>query len=970
MKKLFFLLGALLLLFPYNEIIAQQKKATYIYRNDSIFDAFACAEIDSITYEEENGISNQIIWTNKVVNKIPVSVIDSISFEVPKTIIMQIPEEDLNGWDLGYSLGDEYVVAYFDEADSTLVTMINKNGGKEDAGLILCYDIDGNIVKVGNVDKLYDVKNVEDNIVLSRLNDDGFFEEEIIPILYNNPSFVKQSSSITSFSYFWYCFEGGVKFIDDIKDAQSIIKDIMNWDWVQLAKDSGSAALDLGVFIGKENPLTGTIFSVAKWYVELCIRQLNERDRKVMYRDCEIEIDEIRPENGNCVVYTKVKNADSLFDYLVNMYDRTENEKTRNLVSCGIVVRENNDYVTTHLYDFKSKETQLNGDIDYGSEAYLSFTIPGVNLTKNHSTFYFRPYLTSTRIKTRRGDVDEGHIKYGETVSYRAFNGEIIEFKQYDSQYSTDAYNQGFVMFRTTVHAKISSLDNIEEWGVYVYNLNGNGEYDLYPSEYKAAKQEDWIDVDFNINKNEFDEINNEYFFASKNIKLGLYKKINNPTGTFDYLSLFYSEPLLYELVYNKKPSAITLEMVSTEMTSAVVECQYEGCAIWDVECGIEYSSNDSYGALEVIPRDDKEQRIRLTGLSPSTTYTYQAYYKSNGNMEYGTKKTFMTMGIPVKITDVKLTDAHYDKDAGFTNYNHFKYDVAVTVELINQEGVEDWGYVYEESGYWGKERTHISLKDFDSPYTDKRYSYYSTAPTHTIRLYEYVKYENSEMLEDDERIEYGKPVDYKLEYALPCPDDNHPHAIDLGLPSGTKWACCNVGASKPEDSGGYYAWGEIKEKDYQFGREYTYLYKDVNGNTQYQYIGDDIAGTEYDVAHVKWGGSWKMPSYEQIKELGENSFWFLVGMGSNDIGGQVVVGQDRRSIFLPLTGSFYYTEPGEGLGTRGYYWSSTLYPKDVQYSPKMCHAYDLYFEEHGWQGEHHNHDPRFVGESVRPICP
>ena len=49
----------------------------------------------------------------------------------------------------------------------------------------------------------------------------------------------------------------------------------------------------------------------------------------------------------------------------------------------------------------------------------------------------------------------------------------------------------------------------------------------------------------------------------------------------------------------------------------------------------------------------------------------------------------------------------------------------------------------------------------------------------------------------------------------LICPDNNHPHMIDLGLPSGTKWACCNVGASSPEKAGGYYAWGETEEKDF-----------------------------------------------------------------------------------------------------------------------------------------------------------
>lgn len=855
MKRMFFLLITLLFSFPYNEILAQQKKAAYIYRNDNIFDAFACTEIDSITYNVENGISNQIIWTNDGIKIIPISRIDSISFEVPKNIILQIPEEDLNGWDLGYSLGDEYVVAYWDETDSTLVTMINKNGGEEEAGLILCYDADGNVIKVGNATKLYNVEYIDDSIVLSRINDEGFFEEEIIPILYNNPSLAKQSTSTTEFSYFWYCTENGIQFIDNIQTAQSISQDLINWDWVQTAKDVGITTL--GVLIGR-NPLTGTIWTVGQWYINLCIRQLNERDRKIMYRDCTIEIDEIRPDNGNCIVYATVKNANTLYDYLVNMYDRTENEKTRNLVSCGIVIRVGNDYVTTHLYDFKSQETQLNGDIRYGSEAYFTFTIPGVNLTNNLATFYFKPYLTSTRIKTRRGDVDEGHIKYGETVPYQAFNGEIVEFKQYDSQYSTDANNSGFVMFRTTVHATILSLDDIEEWGVFVYDLNGSGVYDLYPSEYKAAKLEDWIDIDFNINKDEFDEINNDYYLATKNIKLGVYKKIKNPTGTFDYLSEFYSEPLTYELVYDKKPSAITLDVVSTEKTSAVVECQYEGCVIWGVECGIEYTSNDSYAVHEVFPKDDKELEILLTGLAPATTYTYRAYYLANGEYFYGQSKKFTTKG-------------------GFTT----------------------------------------------------------------------------------------------------CPDDNHPHMIDLGLPSGTKWACCNVGATKPEDYGGYYAWGETEEKSVYNSVTYEYssgVDEDgdgwYDGALSYQLVDDDIAGTEYDVAHVKWGGSWRMPSIEQIKELCENCSW-TIGYFSdiiyfNSRTGLLVTGPNGGTIFLPQAGYLYQDYRVTWAGN--HYWSSTLDPYNIELEKNTwAWANCLYFRdsEFDW-----TRTDRTSGLPVRPVCP
>ena len=106
------------------------------------------------------------------------------------------------------------------------------------------------------------------------------------------------------------------------------------------------------------------------------------------------------------------------------------------------------------------------------------------------------------------------------------------------------------------------------------------------------------------------------------------------------------------------------------------------------------------------------------------------------------------------------------------------------------------------------------------------------------------------------------------------CPDNHHPHAIDLGLPSGTKWACCNVGATAPEDYGGYYAWGETSEKsDYDDGYAY---WQDKNGDGwmdsgECTNIGSDIAGTQYDVAYIRMGSSWRMPNAEQINELINN---------------------------------------------------------------------------------------------------
>ena len=187
----------------------------------------------------------------------------------------------------------------------------------------------------------------------------------------------------------------------------------------------------------------------------------------------------------------------------------------------------------------------------------------------------------------------------------------------------------------------------------------------------------------------------------------------------------------------------------------------------------------------------------------------------------------------------------------------------------------------------------------------------------------------------------------------MSCPDDNHPHAIDLGLPSGTKWACCNVGADKPDAYGGYFAWGETETKD-------TYSlenYKHYDGSEESCHnIGADIAGTEYDVAHVKWGGSWVMPSETQMNELKDNctSEWATV----NGINGRIFKGTNGGSIFLPAAGYRGYDDLSLA-GSYGYYWSSTQHPSS------SGSAYRLGF---GSGYVDWSRDYRYLGQSVRPV--
>lgn len=179
------------------------------------------------------------------------------------------------------------------------------------------------------------------------------------------------------------------------------------------------------------------------------------------------------------------------------------------------------------------------------------------------------------------------------------------------------------------------------------------------------------------------------------------------------------------------------------------------------------------------------------------------------------------------------------------------------------------------------------------------------------------------------------------------CPDGNHPHAIDLGLPSGTKWACCNVGAGTPEAYGNYYAWGETQPKSvydwstYKWGKDYNYnsLTKYCTSSS-YGYNGFVDNKTELepadDAATANWGSGWRMPSTTQIQELLDNcsSQWTT----RNGVNGRLFTSKrNGASLFLPAAGCRYDSELYDA-GSYGYYWSRTLYTS-YPYG-----AYSLYF--------------------------
>lgn len=148
---------------------------------------------------------------------------------------------------------------------------------------------------------------------------------------------------------------------------------------------------------------------------------------------------------------------------------------------------------------------------------------------------------------------------------------------------------------------------------------------------------------------------------------------------------------------------------------------------------------------------------------------------------------------------------------------------------------------------------------------------------------------------------------------------------VDLGLPSGILWAAYNVGASSPEEYGGYYAWGETKEKS---------IYTD--GNYDWN-IGPYISSTQYDVAHVKWGDGARMPSIDEIKELIDICNW-----SASLYNGAQATGPNGNSIFIPFAG---YKEDGEIEDNKyvAYLWSC-----NADNDNEDAYAFYCYFDSDG----------------------
>ena len=306
------------------------------------------------------------------------------------------------------------------------------------------------------------------------------------------------------------------------------------------------------------------------------------------------------------------------------------------------------------------------------------------------------------------------------------------------------------------------------------------------------------------------------------------------------------------------------------------------------------------------------------------------------------------------KYDEAKKLEEEY---AGTEFSQEFNEDAGNKIVIVNDKRSLHTTMFYDKDSYL------TLIKEGDKLLSEKNYDA-AISKYEEAKKYE-EKYAGTEFSQEFNEDAAGKKSSALLEkerqeqYNRTHGSKNGHDWVDLGLPSGLKWATCNVGASSPEEYGNYYAWGETEPAP---GNNYSEANCEAYGlsisELQSQGIidGDHILTPSHDAARDNWGGTWRLPTEAEMEELIDNCTWKWTTQ--NGVKGYKVTGPNGNSIFLPAAGyrgglSLYYA------GEDGNYWSST---------PNESHSSGAYLSfGSSHQGAYWFY--RYYGRSVRPVA-
>lgn len=286
------------------------------------------------------------------------------------------------------------------------------------------------------------------------------------------------------------------------------------------------------------------------------------------------------------------------------------------------------------------------------------------------------------------------------------------------------------------------------------------------------------------------------------------------------------------------------------------------------------------------------EFKVTLFNLTSETKYYVRAYAENEKGVVYGEQKNFETLGTALEVPRIAESEVI-----------EYTTTTIVCEAFISTDGgseVIEKGFCWSADGTPTISDNHTNegggIGEFTSTITGLQ-------PATMYRVRAYAK--------NSVGISYGMPRVVVTDVVINVTGAiNGYDYVDLGLPSGLKWATCNVGAESYREYGNYYSWGELNPKE------------NYNNSILYDVEIEDISGNAaYDVARADCGSTWRMPKQEEMQELMDNcTFALYVGV---DVNGFVLTGPNGNYMFLPAAGSKWSTT-FEGLNTNANYWTSS----------------------------------------------
>ena len=366
-------------------------------------------------------------------------------------------------------------------------------------------------------------------------------------------------------------------------------------------------------------------------------------------------------------------------------------------------------------------------------------------------------------------------------------------------------------------------------------------------------------------------------------------------------------------------------ETITSSYGSATIDCSFKADATIS-EAFVQYSLSSSFAKYDVAKMTEEKGKYAalLLDLQDNTTY-YIRYAVSNKYSSVVSEEVVECQTLPYTVPTIVLDSIGEVRESHAKAYLHLTFDGGASVT--------DMGICWSKQANPTIEDIHKSTKD-------------TVAVLDMTDLQENTKYYVRAYAVNKVGTTYSEEKEFTTSIK--------PKYVDLGLPSGVKWATFNVGANSPEESGDYYAWGETSPKSSYTWLNYKWCEGSYNMLTKYNCDSSNgvvdyktILDPEDDAATVNWGQGWRIPTKAEFDELIDNCTWTWSSI-NGVYGYEVKSNTNGNSIFLPSVEAYSNSYSSSSLG----YHSTTPYFLNFNAS----------YIQINWQGSRSN------GYAIRPV--